>query len=334
MCLPPAGLGTSPAVQDELVTSPDAVQARVTVVVVNYGSHQLLADHLPPLSAHRNTSVVVVDSWHSAAERVAVTELAARYGWALVPLEGNPGFGGAANAGVARAREDGAQVVVLLNPDAVMSGRTLDRLAAAVADDSDALVAPLVEDAAGAVWFAGGSLDWADGRTRTRGVDVQTVSDPWLTGACLAFSVALWDRVGGLDDRYFMYWEDIDLSHRVRAAGGRILVRRDLAVTHLVGGTQTAIGKSDLYLRYNCRNRLMFAAQHVADDEMAGWLRGSPAHARRVLLRGGRRALLRRPVGPVTSVLRGTAEGILLVLSLRGVRALRPAWWVSRTVRS
>jgi N-acetylglucosaminyl-diphospho-decaprenol L-rhamnosyltransferase len=296
--------------------------ARTAVVVVNYGSHRLLAENLPGLGGRPDTAVVVVDSRHSDAERNAVTGLAADHGWVLVPLAGNPGFGAAVNAGVDRARELGAQTVVLLNPDAVLPMTALDGLVAAVADDPRALVCPLVEDAGGAVWFAGGSLDWADGRTRTRGVDVTTVEHPWVTGACLAFSLALWDEVGGFDDRYFMYWEDIDLSHRVQAAGGRLVVRRDLVATHLVGGTQAGEGKSDLYLRYNCRNRLLFAAQHLQDDELAGWLRSSPAHARRVLLRGGRRALLRRPVGQVLAAVRGTVEGLLLV---RSVRAGGPA---------
>ena len=120
----------------------------------------------------------------------------------------------------------------------------------------------------------------------------------------------------------------------VQRAGGRVVVRRDLVVTHLVGGTQTAVGKSDLYLRFNCRNRLLFAAQHLTDDELAGWLRSSPAHARRVLLRGGRRALLRRPVRPAWSVLRGTVEGLLLVRSLRGMRAVRPARRLLEAARS
>ena len=303
--------------------------------MVNYGSHRLLAENLPALTAHPRSSLVVVDNWHSAAERAAATELAIEHGWLIVPMDGNPGFGGAVNAGVARARENGADVVVLLNPDAVLLPSTLDGLVAAVEHDPSALICPLVEDVAGEVWSAGGSLDWADGRTRTRGVDVREVDHPWVTGACLAFSVALWDRVGGFDDRYFMYWDDIDLSHRVQTTGGRVVVRRDLVVTHLVGGTQSADGKSELYLRYNCRNRLLFAAQHLTDDEVASWLRSTPSHARRVLLRGGRRAVLRRPLSSVRAIVHGTVEGALLVqASMRGTPVFRSARHPVRTARS
>jgi GT2 family glycosyltransferase len=293
------------------------------VVVVNYAASRLLAENLPAVSGVPGIAVVVVDNMSSPGERTAVAELAAVHGWTFVGLPGNPGFGSAVNAGVARARETGAEQVVLLNPDATLTVPVLESLVAAARDD-DALICPLVEDSTGAVWFAGGELDVADGVTRTRGVDVGTAAHPWVTGACLAFSVGLWDRVGGFDDRFFMYWEDIDLSSRVLAGGGRVVVRRDLRVVHQVGGTQAGEGKSGLYCRYNCRNRLLYAALHVPDHQLRRWVRRAPRYASLVVQRGGRRALARRPVVPLWSALRGTVEGIALVVALRGVRALVP----------
>jgi N-acetylglucosaminyl-diphospho-decaprenol L-rhamnosyltransferase len=291
---------------------------RAAVVVVNYGSSRLLADNLPALSGVPGVAVVVVDSLSSAAERTAARELAAGHGWTFVELPGNPGFGAAVGAGVARARADGAEQIVLLNPDATITVPVLEALVAAAREDDAALVCPVVEDAGGAVWFAGGELDLAAGVTRTRGVDVATAAHPWVTGACLAFSAELWDRVGGFDDRYFMYWEDIDLSHRVVALGGRVVVRSDLRAVHQVGGTQRGEGKSSLYCRYNCRNRLLFAALHVPGEHLGRWIRSAPRYGLRLAQRGGgRRALLRRPVPLLWSVLRGTAEGIALLVRLR-----------------
>jgi N-acetylglucosaminyl-diphospho-decaprenol L-rhamnosyltransferase len=294
------------------------------VVVVNYGASHLLASSLSVLSDVAGLRIVVVDARHSIVERRSVTAMAADHGWTLVGLPDNPGFGAAVNAGVARAREDGAEYIVLLNPDATVALPDLEALVATVREQPDALVTPLIEDADGNTWFAGGELLLRDGITRTRGVVVEDAQHPWATGACLAFAASLWDRVGGFDERYFMYWEDIDLSARVLADGGRVVVRRDLLATHQVGGTQEGRGKSDLYCRYNCRNRLLFAAIHLSDRQLRGWLRSAPRYAGKVLRRGGWRALLRRPVGPVVATLRGTLEGIGLVVSLRGVRAVVP----------
>lgn len=291
------------------------------VVVVNYRSSRLLAENLVALSGLEGLDVVVVDSWSSAREREAVSGLCAAQSWTLVPLPGNPGFGAAVNAGVACARTRGSDAVLLLNPDAAVSAEVARELVSAARADRTALLCPRIDDERGAVWFAGGTLRMADGVTRTRGVDVERAEAPWVSGACLAFSLSLWDRVGGFDDRYFMYWEDIDLSHRVRAAGGRVLVRRDLVATHRVGGTQAGEGKSRLYCRYNCRNRLLFAATHLADADVRRWLRSAPRYAAMVVQRGGRRALARHPA-VAGSALRGTVEGLVLVLRLRGARLL------------
>jgi GT2 family glycosyltransferase len=298
--------------------------AGAALVVVNYGAHQLLDTGLGPVSGLPGLHVVVVDSLHSAAEREAVSALAAARGWTLVGLPDNPGFGSAVNAGVARAREDGAEQIVLLNPDATVSASVLRSLVAVGRDEPDALVCPRIEDGAGRMWFAGGDLLVRRGVTRTRGIVFEEAQHPWVTGACLVFSTSLWDRVGGFDPRYFMYWEDIDLSYRVVAAGGRIVVRPDLVAVHLVGGTQEGQGKSDLYCRYNCRNRLLFAAAHLPDADLRRWLRSAPRYAGEVLRRAGWRALLRRPVGPTVAALRGTLEGVRAAVSLRGFRALAP----------
>ena len=55
-------------------------------------------------------------------------------------------------------------------------------------------------------------------RVRTLGSDEVM----WLTGASLAMSITLWEQVGGFDERYFLYWEDVDLSWRILQAGGEL----------------------------------------------------------------------------------------------------------------
>ncbi len=69
----------------------------------------------------------------------------------------------------------------------------------------------------------------------------------------------LWDLVGGFDESYFLYWEDVDLSWRIVAAGGRLAVAEDLTAFHAVGATQAGSTKSATYVYYSARNRLRFA---------------------------------------------------------------------------
>lgn len=289
------------------------VGVNVTAVVVNFGSHALLGMNLPGLGAE--VDVLVVDNFSDAAERHAVRQLCDRSGWHLLTMADNGGFGAAVNAGVDLAGERGADVVVLINPDAVLRPEALEQLVTECVHDPTVLVSPRIVREDGSTWFQGGRIGYRTGRTAMVGPDEAAGPDGWVSGACLAAPVEFWNRVGGFAPEYFMYWEDVELSHRWRQAGGRLLVRGDVEATHAVGGTQTGAGsgRSSLYYRFNCRNRLLFAAAHVDDGDLPAWIRSTTSYARAVVLRGGRRQFLRHPLMPFLSALRGSVEGLWVV---------------------
>ena len=129
-------------------------------------------------------------------------------------------------------------------------------------------------------------------------------------------SRTLFERLGGFDEAFFLYWEDVDLSYRWVAAGGRLVVRKDLAAVHDSGGTQgpqRGRAKSPTYYRYNCRNRLLFAARHLDRRSRLAWALLAPAVGWEILLRGGRRQLV-RSWRPWWAALRGTLEGLALLI--------------------
>lgn len=282
------------------------------VVAVNYGSAPLLRANLRPLSdAHPELRVVVVDNFSTPAERLAVRNLARDASWALVEQR-NDGFGSGCNAGAAEAFSKGAAAVVLLNPDARIDADSVAALARAATGPEPVLVAPVIRRPDGRVWFDGADLYLADGATRaSRKRPAGARTWPWLTGACLAFTKRTWELVGGFDDAFFLYWEDLDLSRRAVLAGVGLLVDTEAQVIHDPGGTQADAGggKSTGYFYYNTRNRLIFGARHLEDADYRAWVRTSPRLALEILLRVGKRALLRSPTS-AWAALRGTTAGL------------------------
>lgn len=284
------------------------------LVVVSYGSSALLVENLAPWTPPTpRWHVVVVDNPTSPVERAAVRDLCAANGWELVAPATNLGFGGGCRVGVEAALRAGAASVVLLNPDATLTPATADALAARVEADETLVLAPRIERPDGTTWFDGAELDPRTGRTASRR-PAGPGTTLWLTGACLAMSAAAWSRLDGFDDAYFLYWEDVDLSWRWQTTGGRLEIADNLVCVHDQGGTQRGAThstreKSPLYYYYNCRNRLLFAARHLAPRDRLAWALRSPAHARRVVLRGGRRQLL-RPWRCVLPAVRGTLSGL------------------------
>lgn len=302
------------------------------VVVVNYGSHRLLRSQWTGLTVpdgDGTVAVIVVDNFSTEDERTAISELCRQRTWHLVLLDENRGFGGGMNAGVARARTLGADTVVLVNPDASISDEALLRLVRAARDAPGTIWAPTISRSDGRIAFAGGSLDLNRGTLTFRGFPAVPEDgaakhrwEPWLSGACLAMSLTLWERVGGFDDDYFMYWEDVDLTVRAHRLGAQLRVL-DTDIVHDPGGTQvttTGSAKSPLYVRYNCRNRLVFAVKLLEPTRRRRWVLESPSFARAVALRSGRRALLRSPSLIAAAVI-GTLQGVGYLVRHRRYRA-------------
>lgn len=283
----------------------------VALVVVSYGSSGLLAANLPRTVGDSGVRVVVVDSFSDAGERAAVTRLAAERGWELLTPATNVGFGGGSNLGAAHALAAGARVVVLLNPDAWTDPAGLSALADAVRSHDRALVAPRIHRPDGEVYSRGLTyLHRADGTMSGRSTAPDDV--PWLSGACLAVGAELWRELGGFDEDYFLYWEDVDLSWRAVALGARLEVVDDAYVVHDEGGTQESRGraKSETYYRYDIRNRMLFAAKNLGPADVRRWRRTLPRAARAVALRGGRRQFV-EGLAPWRGVTRGVLEALM-----------------------
>ncbi|TFC69749.1 glycosyltransferase family 2 protein [Cryobacterium sp. TMS1-20-1] len=291
----------------------------LAVVVVNFGSSLLLKQNLQPMSRSApSVQIVVVDNFTDAAEQARMAVLAAQEGWQLVLSPTNVGFGGGMNLGVARAQHNGRTHFLLLNPDAAIAADQLVRLLDVSTAHPLTLVSPRILRPDGRVWFDGSDLYLDDGRvraTRRRRDFVSARVTPWLSGACLLISEELWRRVGGFSDDYFLYWEDVEFSHRVLQVGGAVTVCADANATHDPGGTQSGVheragqAKSYSYYYYNVRNRLVYAARNMAPGDRRRWRRHSLEAAWEVVTRGGRRQLLTSLL-PLLAAARGLRDGL------------------------
>jgi len=215
---------------------------RLAAIVVNHGRADLLGPCLRSIeSAARRASVelelVVVDnaSTDGSVELVRRDHPAAT----LVEMRENIGFGGGVNAGLAASTGDW---VLLLNNDATLDPEALRHLlAAATGRDVGAVAAQmrfaadrtLVNSAGLGVDVLGIAFDRllgapADGAEAQEATEVFGAS----AGAAL-YRRAMLDGLGGFDERFFVYLEDVDIAWRARIAGWRTLYEpRALAWHH------------------------------------------------------------------------------------------------------
>lgn len=155
--------------------------------------------------------------------RAAVAQLApaARYTFAGE----NRGFGAATNVLLREAFAEGAAAVLCLNPDALLHPRALAELWRAHREDPGA---GLIE-----------AQQFPDEHAKP--YDPVTLRTPYSSGCALLIPRSTFERVGGFDERFFLYGEDVDLSWRVRAAGLGCRLEPCALVHHSVGGREGAL---------------------------------------------------------------------------------------------
>ncbi len=224
----------------------------IAVVIVNYESGPALIRCVEGLRSERASELVVVDN---GSVDGSLDEIRRRFPdvEVLVP-GGNLGYGAAANRGVAAT---GSGLVVVCNPDLEVRPGALAVLAEALtAHPGCALVGPLIRTSSGdrypsarrfpsLVDAAGHALlgIFAPDNRFTRSYQQSHLDEAttgfhvvdWVSGACFMTRRSAFEQVGGFDEAYFMYAEDVDLCWRLGRVGWQVAYAPTAEVTHLQG---------------------------------------------------------------------------------------------------
>jgi GT2 family glycosyltransferase len=223
-------------------------------------------------STHPDFEVAVVDNG-SSPRALAELEagLATRPGVALVRVSPNRGYTGGMNAAFAHVRASEAPYVWLLADDVTVEPGAMTAFVDTFAAQPRAGVAgamTLHADEPARIWFAGGVVEpLLLGRAIHRGLDTRD-DGLWRTpdrvdfanGSCLFALRAVVEAVGGFDEAYFTYWEDVDWCARVAAAGHEVWFVPTARIRHAV--TPDTGDRLDRARRYDMRNRLIWHRRH------------------------------------------------------------------------
>jgi N-acetylglucosaminyl-diphospho-decaprenol L-rhamnosyltransferase len=267
--------------------------AAVDVVVVSFNSADTLRDCVEPLAADDSTQVIVVDNASTDGTLATVADLPV----GVLALERNHGFAFGCNRGW---QTGSAPFVLFLNPDARIDVESLRRLVARLeADESAGLVAPRLLEADGSLELSQRRFprlrstyaqalflprlfprrSWVDEVVHDRAPYDRPCSPEWVSGACMLLRRSALERVGGWDERFFMYSEDKDLCRRLRAAGFGVRYEPAATVVH-VGGVSAP--RASL-LPVLAASRILYASKHhgraAALLERLGIALGSLTHA-------------------------------------------------------
>jgi len=281
------------------------VSGVVAAVVVNYKAAELTVGCVASLRAEGVEEIVVVDSGSGddCGPLLAASDPAAVF----VDLPTNVGYGAAANAGV---RRTDAAVVVVANPDLVVEPGTVAALVAAIdRDDRIAVVGPRIDRPDGSRYpsartfpslsdalghgFAGlvtTDNPWSRRYLRTGSEEAGPVD--WVSGAFFAVRRRAWDEVGGFDEGYFMFMEDVDLCWRLRRAAWSVAYEPAGRVTHFEGASRESAPYRMVVAHHRSLLRFGWRTGNAADRVVLPVV--AVGLAIRSVLLGGRVALARR----------------------------------------
>jgi len=217
----------------------------------------------------------------------------------VIPNKTNLRFAGGNNIGIKRALERGSDYILLLNNDTTVDAEFLTKLVkAADADPGIGMVGAKIYyyDDPKRIWFAGGRIEWWKGwishiglREEDRGQYDTARAVDYITGCCLLVKRPVIEKIGNLDEQFFMYGEDVDWCLRVCKAGFRLVYEPKAKIWHKL--SVSAGGHFSWYKNWNkLKSTLRLAARYAnpfqwivipfllplrALWEAAGLLRGS-----------------------------------------------------------
>jgi len=202
----------------------------------------------------------------------------------LITKNKNLGFAGGNNIGINQALDDGADFVLLLNNDTLVSSDFISQLYHYLEQNLDVgAVSPKIYFAKGyefhkdrykeeelgkVIWYGGGQIDWANMYSSHIGVDLvdrgkfeQIIETDHISGCCVLIRKKALQQVGFFNEKLFLYWEDTDWSLRAKQFGWNLKMNPKAIIWHKnAGSSGSGSALQDYYLT---RNRLWIGMHYA-----------------------------------------------------------------------
>jgi hypothetical protein len=255
---------------------------KLAIVIVNWNSYDLTHDTLVSLSktTYTNYDIILVDNCSEDGSGDKLKENFSNI--ILIHSAKNNGFTGGNNIGMQYALEHGYENVLLLNNDVAVAPNFIEPLIQKLASHKNtAAVQPLIyfHHNHELIWNAGSKYNSLLGIPRTPQYNKKDIGQQeikkqkqidWITGCAMMLKTEALKKVGLFRESFFIYYEDVDLSFRLKEAGYELAYEPSSVIYHIAGMShkskeKTKEGYISPKVHYlNARNRIWVLKQYTA----------------------------------------------------------------------
>lgn len=210
------------------------------MVTVTYNSSHVIAQFVQTLQSApvEGCDLIIVDS--GSVDAAETAQIAEAEGVKFVASPTNLGYGGGSNLGAEAAS---SKWVFFVNPDVNVTFAQLETLARAAEDNGLTCVGPTVVEDDGSIRTTWGRTVTPPWRRRSRGWDErgELIVAQTISGCCMGLELERFKQLGGFDESFFMFSEEMDLHRRISLAGGVVACVKTVQVTTPGGGSSLGV---------------------------------------------------------------------------------------------
>ena len=247
------------------------MNTKIGVVTVTYNSADVLDDFLESIQkqTHGNFILYIIDN-DSNDDTANIIDNFHDDRVVYIQNDDNVGVAAANNQGILKALEEGCDFILLLNNDTLFDKNTFEKLLKGLQDNHADIVIPKMYyyDKKDYIWCAGGNfdeifkcdVDHIGFKEKDIGQHDEIKQVTYAPTCCMLFSKQLIDDVGLMDEKYFVYEDDVDFCYRATILKKKkMLYLPDFKFYHKVGGLtnkEKTLFLSDFSIQYMTRNKV------------------------------------------------------------------------------
>lgn len=244
----------------------------VYIILVNYNAKEHTIECLESIKniAYNNYKVILVDN---DSEDKDFEFIKKTYKDTMIILNNdNYGFAGGNNIAIKYAVENNAKYILLLNNDTIVKKDFLNSLVDGMKKNDNIGIAVskiLYYSDRDTIWYGGGDINYIKGNSIVHGLNEIDKGQfdksrlcTFATGCCMLINTNILDKVGMMDESYFLYYEDADYSMKISKEGYKILYCPESVIYHKESVATKKFSYN--YQYYFAKNRLLFIKKNFS----------------------------------------------------------------------